>query len=91
MRGPVNPSTNYECGLLVEGFDLDPTLMMVWNPSYYGEFLERYGLRKAADMYASQRQRLFGGKAAMYKAMEHYTHGICPVQTGHRERYWVKL
>jgi hypothetical protein len=52
MRGPVNPSTNYECGLLVEGFDLDPTLMMVWNPAYYGEFLERYGLRKAADLYA---------------------------------------
>ncbi|MFL6276740.1 MAG: N-acetyltransferase [Blastocatellia bacterium] len=52
MRGPVNPSTNYECGLLVEGFDLDPTLMMVWNPRYYGEFLERYGLHKAADMYA---------------------------------------
>ena len=52
MRGPVNPSTNYECGLLVEGFDLDPALMMVWNPSYYGEFLERYGLRKAADLFA---------------------------------------
>jgi GNAT superfamily N-acetyltransferase len=52
MRGPVNPSTNYECGLLVEGFDLDPTLMMVWNPPYYGEFLERYGLMKAADLYA---------------------------------------
>ena len=52
MRGPVNPSTNYECGLLVEGFDLDPTVMMVWNPGYYGEFLERYGLRKAADLFA---------------------------------------
>src|SRR5205085_8659776 len=52
MRGPVNPSTNYECGLLVEGFDLDPTLMMVWNPDYYATFLERYGLRKAVDMYA---------------------------------------
>jgi hypothetical protein len=52
MRGPVNPSTNYECGLLIEGFDLDPTVMMVWNPGYYGEFLERYGLRKAADLFA---------------------------------------
>ena len=52
MRGPVNPSTNYECGLLVEGFDLDPTLMMVWNPPYYGDFFERYGLSKAADLYA---------------------------------------
>jgi len=52
MRGPVNPSTNYECGLLVEGYDLDPTIMMVWNPHYYGEFLERFGLHKAADLFA---------------------------------------
>ena len=52
MRGPVNPSTNYECGLLVDGFDLDPTIMMVWNPSYYAGFLERYGLRKASDLFA---------------------------------------
>lgn len=52
MRGPVNPSTNYELGVLVEGFDLDPAIMMVWNPPYYGEFLERYGLHKAADLFA---------------------------------------
>jgi hypothetical protein len=58
----------------------------------YVEMSEMLHLRQeAADMYASQRQRLFGGKAAMYKAMEHYTHSMCPVQTGHRERYWVKL
>jgi GNAT superfamily N-acetyltransferase len=52
MRGPVNPSTNYECGLLVEGFDLDPTLMMTYNPPYYAELLESCGFRKAIDLYA---------------------------------------
>ena len=24
LRGPVNPSTNYECGMLVDGFDSQP-------------------------------------------------------------------
>ena len=52
IRGPVNPSTNYECGLLVEGFDKDPAVMMPYNPSYYAEILERYGFEKAMDMYA---------------------------------------
>jgi hypothetical protein len=52
LRGPVNPSTNYECGLLVEGFDHDPAVMMSYNFDYYAELLERYGLRKAIDLYA---------------------------------------
>lgn len=52
IRGPVNPSTNYECGLLVEGFDKDPAVMMPYNFSYYAELLERYGFEKAMDLYA---------------------------------------
>ncbi len=52
LRGPVNPSTNYECGLLVEGFDLDPAVMMPYNPAYYRDLLEQCGLRKAVDLYA---------------------------------------
>src|SRR5262249_12347157 len=35
LRGPVNPSTNYECGMLIDGFDLDPMLMMPYNPRHY--------------------------------------------------------
>ena len=52
IRGPVNPSTNYECGLLVEGFDKDPAVMMVYNPPYYGELIEKYGFKKAVDLFA---------------------------------------
>jgi GNAT superfamily N-acetyltransferase len=52
MRGPFNPSTNYECGLLVEGFDSDPVVMMTYNPPYYADFLERCGFHKAMDLYA---------------------------------------
>ena len=52
MRGPVNPSTNYECGLLVEGFDSSPFVMMTYNPPYYAGLLERAGLKKAKDLLA---------------------------------------
>jgi hypothetical protein len=50
--GPMNPSTNDECGLLVEGFDSPPRLMMPYNPDYYPSLLERFGLKKAMDLYA---------------------------------------
>jgi hypothetical protein len=52
LRGPVNPSTNYECALLIDGFDQDPVIMMSYNPPYYIEMLESYGLKKAMDLYA---------------------------------------
>jgi GNAT superfamily N-acetyltransferase len=52
LRGPVNPSTNYECGILVEGFDSDPMVMMTYNPDYYPALLERVGLRKSKDLWA---------------------------------------
>ncbi|MCD6319130.1 MAG: N-acetyltransferase [Candidatus Desulfofervidaceae bacterium] len=52
FRGPVNPSTNESCGLLVEGFDDSPYFMMTYNPPYYAEFLEKYGLKKAKDLLA---------------------------------------
>jgi hypothetical protein len=52
LRGPVTPSTNYECGMLVEGFDMDPMVMMTWNPPYYPELMEKAGLTKAKDLLA---------------------------------------
>jgi len=51
MRGPVNPSMNDECGFLLEGFDSSPTIMMPYNPKYYLEFMESYGLKKAKDLF----------------------------------------
>src|SRR5262245_56679920 len=52
MRGPVSPSTNYECGLLIEGFDSSPFVMMTYNPRYYPSLLEQAGLRKTKDLFA---------------------------------------
>jgi GNAT superfamily N-acetyltransferase len=52
MRGPLNPSINYESGLLVEGFDSSPCVMMTYNPSYYERLFLSAGLKKAMDLYA---------------------------------------
>ena len=52
IRGPMNPSMNHECGLLIEGFDRAPTFMMTYNPPYYPKLWEGYGFEKVEDMVA---------------------------------------
>jgi GNAT superfamily N-acetyltransferase len=52
MRGPMNPSTNDECGFLVQGFDSPPMIMMTYTPPYYLDYMEKCGLAKAKDLYA---------------------------------------
>lgn len=52
IRGPMNFSTNEECGFLTEGFHEHPVLMTPYNPPYYNEFMERFGMKKAKDLYA---------------------------------------
>ena len=52
MRGPVNPSLNYECALLVDGFDSSPMFMMTYNPPYYERLWTDYGFQKSQDLYA---------------------------------------
>ncbi len=52
MRGPMNPSTNDECGFLLDGYDSAPMIMMTYNPRYYLDLMEACGLEKAKDLYA---------------------------------------
>jgi hypothetical protein len=50
--GPFTLSINDETGLLVEGFDTPPYLMMGHVPRYYGPRVEAQGYRKARDLIA---------------------------------------
>ena len=52
LRGPVNPSLNYECGLLVKGFDTPPTFMITYNHEYYGRLIEGFGFTKVQDLFS---------------------------------------
>lgn len=50
IRGPVSPSTNHECGLLVEGFDRPPRVLMPYNMPYYPALLERAGFKTIKEL-----------------------------------------
>lgn len=54
MIGPVNPSTNEPCGLLIEGFEYPPVAMTVYNKQYYHELMAQFGLQKKVDLLAHQ-------------------------------------
>lgn len=51
-RGPCNPSLNYECGLLIDGFDTPPMFMMTYNQPYYARLVEASGYEKCEDLFA---------------------------------------
>ena len=50
--GPFNLSVNEETGLLVEGFDTPPMVMMGHNQPYVGPRIEALGYAKIKDVYA---------------------------------------
>lgn len=52
LLGPMNPTTNDECGLLVDGFDSPPVFMLTYNPRYYLPLVEGAGFTKAKDLLA---------------------------------------
>lgn len=52
VRGPISPSLNEMCGLLIDGFDTDPMLLMPHNPPEYGAQIESAGYTKVKDLFA---------------------------------------
>jgi hypothetical protein len=52
MIGPFNFSINDEMGLLIDGFDTSPNMMMAHSRKYYAKHVEALGLTKAKDVIA---------------------------------------
>jgi GNAT superfamily N-acetyltransferase len=82
IRGPVNPSLNYECGLLIEGFDTPPFFMMTHNKPYYAGLVEANGFGKIEDLYA------FWGELSMLSSLDSKL-GV--MVEGVKERFGVKV
>ena len=70
LRGPANMSVNHEVGLLVDGYDLPPAIMMPYNPRYYPALVEANGFQKAMDLYA------YYGDARELEIPERVTRGV---------------
>jgi GNAT superfamily N-acetyltransferase len=51
MVGPMDFTTNDECGVLVDGYDRLPTILTNWHHPYYPGLIEGAGLTKAMDLY----------------------------------------
>ena len=52
VSGPFNFSINQECGVLVDGFDTPPMVMMPHSPKWYGRLLEERGYQPLKDLLA---------------------------------------
>jgi GNAT superfamily N-acetyltransferase len=64
VRGPCNPSLNYETGTLVDGFTTPPTFMMTYNPPYHDRLIKGFGFEKTQDMFA------YDGNIEMLKTLD---------------------
>src|SRR4051812_7695877 len=52
VMGPIDYSTNYVCGLLIDGFQHPPTVLTAHNPRYYPGLIESCGFAKEKDWFA---------------------------------------
>jgi GNAT superfamily N-acetyltransferase len=82
IRGPAQPSLNYEVGLLVDGFDSPPYFMMPYNKPYHERLIENCGLHKSQDLYA------FWGHVEMLWTLDKKINAIADQAT---ERFNVRI
>ncbi len=57
LRGPASFSLNGVAGLLIDGFDRPPAVLMAYNPPYYRALLEGLGFRQAMRFFAYEVSR----------------------------------
>lgn len=50
ILGPTNFTTNDSAGMLIQGFDSPPVIMMPYNKPYYADFMTKYGFKKEIDL-----------------------------------------
>ena len=82
IRGPANPTLNYECGLLIEGFDTPPFFMMTHNRPWYAQLVEDAGFGKIEDMFA------FWGETSMLGGLDPK---LVTMVAGVKERFGVTI
>lgn len=70
VLGPSNPSMMDEVGILVDGFEYDPSIMMPYHKPYYGKLIENAGLSKRMDLYAFRVTQATVDLDRMYRAEE---------------------
>ena len=72
VRGPFNLSINHECGMLVDGFQTPPMMMMGHARPYYTERIEQQGYRGEVDLLAYLAPTDFSFTPAMQNIIRRY-------------------
>lgn len=90
VSGPFNLSINEECGLLIEGLDTPPSIMMGHARPYYPGYLESHGYSQAQDMLAYHVRPDFDAPAVM-EALIRKTMGGVRVRPLRRSRLKEEL
>lgn len=70
VLGPANPGMMDEIGILVEGFESYPYILMPWNKPYYDSLLKGVGFSKATDLYAYEVTQDSVNRERMHRAVE---------------------
>src|SRR5262249_35044757 len=86
IRGPLNPSLNDSAGLLIDGFEDAPFLLMPYNPPDYANYVEHAGYTKVKDLYAwIYELALFNPKVAELaeRVKKRYQINIRPIDKKH--------
>ncbi|MCZ6525923.1 MAG: N-acetyltransferase, partial [Gammaproteobacteria bacterium] len=73
ITGPFNLSVNQECGLLVEGFQTPPSIMMPHGRDWYGRLLEEQGYVPAKDLLAYWAEVDFDPPRVMQSLIRRYS------------------
>ena len=71
MIGPMDFTTNDECGLLIEGYELHPMILEPWHPPYYRSQIEALGYGKAMDLQMWDLQIGTLAEGEMFTSMIH--------------------
>lgn len=70
LLGPANPSMMDEIGILVDGFDMYPYIMMPYHKDFYDGLITGAGLEKAMDLYAFEVDQTTVNRQRMRRAID---------------------
>ena len=87
VRGPLSFSINQEVGLLIEGFDMPPMVMMPYSRPYYGRLIESAGYEKAKDLYAWRYDSATVPAKAHHAVEELRQRPDITIRTGNKSRF----
>lgn len=76
ITGPFNLSINQDCGILVEGFETPPVIMMPHSLPYYGGLIEANGYQGVKDMLAYWVDVRFRNSPAMLRLVKKFSANI---------------